>query len=101
MPITRKQFELEIDREIEEWMKKIHDFLAKRKEEAFSAEELYRTFTGRRLRIPPTEDEEGGYYEKEGIDFDAALEKLVEIAAVEKRIIRAEDYYCWLGPLIL
>jgi len=40
MPITRKQFESEIDPEIEEWMKKIHTFLAEHKDEAFTADEL-------------------------------------------------------------
>ena len=93
MPITRKQFELEIDIKTEEWMKKIQDFLGAHKEQAFSAEELYKEFTGKKLRVPPTENEEGGYYESEGVDFDAALEKLVEIQEAEKRIIRDTDFY--------
>ena len=103
MPITRKQFELEINSKTSEWMRKIHKLLAEHKDQAFSAKELYKSFTGKQLpRFPIPEDEGGGFgysaegYE-EGVAFDTALEKLVELGTAEKRIIQGEDYYSY-GP---
>ena len=80
MPITRKQFELEIDTEIEKWMEKIRAFLVEHKDVAFSRTELWETLCGK------------------GEEWEAwvsALDKLVELAQAEKRIIRDTNYYAY------
>ncbi len=79
MPITRKQFEIGIDPKIEEWMEKIRAFLSEHKDEAFNANELLEALHGR----------------NEPKDFLAAVEKLVELGAAEKKIIRGTDYYSY------
>lgn len=78
MPITRKQFELEIDPKTEEQMKPIESFLSSHKNDAFGREELWEALRGK------GEEREA---------WDAALDKLVELGVVEKRIIRGADYY--------
>lgn len=105
MPITRRQFELEIDTKTEEWMDTIKVFLAEHKSEAFTLEELRRHFSpvlverlsdlekkmvqamgkGNPFNVPS--DEKGA--------FDLALEKLVEQNMVEKRIVRGTPYYAY------
>lgn len=40
MPITRRQFELGIDHQLEEYMRRIYDLLQAHEDEAYSAEEL-------------------------------------------------------------
>lgn len=85
MPITRKQFELEIDPRIEEWMKKIHVFLTEHKDEAFRESELRNALLG---EAPPM-----------SLDvmkaFSQALEKLAELEVVEFRKIRDEWYFSY------
>ncbi len=85
MPITRKQFELEIDSKIEEWMKKIYTFLAEHKDVAFGRRELWETLCGE---------------SEERRAWDTALSKLVEMGAVERRAIRGTDYHSY-GPFPL
>jgi hypothetical protein len=84
MPITRRQFELEIDIEIEGWMEKISAFLAEHKDEAFKESELWYALWGDRpLPLDVMQA------------FDRALEKLSELEAVEFRKIRDEWYYSY------
>lgn len=97
MPITRKQFELGIDAQIEAWMAKIHFFLADHKDEAFAGFELaeqldgfsqeYKAFRLKGVSIGPMFDSV----------FELALEKLLETGAVDTRLIRGESYY-HVGP---
>ena len=82
MPITRKQFELGIDSEIEEWMKKIHSFLSEHKDQAFSEGEL-RESLGLKLPTPV----------KEIKAFEAALDKIVGLGVAEERLILDKSYY--------
>ena len=109
MPITRRQFELEIDAKIEEWMRKIHSFLAEHKDEAFNEDELRQHYS------PPLvgllSDAQKRYLQVKGKgdpfdilpgekwSFDRALEKLVDLRAVEKATIRASEYYAYKRDL--
>ncbi len=87
MPITRRQFELEIDTQMEEWMKKIHAFLGEHKDKAFTIAELYNewqsVFDLRSLLL------------NERPSVEKALDKLVQLGAVEARTIRGESYYSY------
>ncbi len=82
MPITRKQFVIGIDPKIEEWMKKIHSFLSQHKDAAFTREELWGAL---QVQVKPEEWEA----------WDTALDKLTELKAVGKGIIRGTDYYAY------
>ena len=82
MPINRRQFELGVDTEIEEWMGKIVDFLAEHKDEAFTRSELWKLIYAKSSW--PTSVEEA---------FNKALEKLSQIGDVEIKRIRDKNYY--------
>lgn len=87
MPITKRQFELEIDQKTEEWMKSIHAFLAQHKDEAFTEHEIrqqFRPAVGVFAILP-----------EEEADFHLGLEKLVGLGAVGKAIIRGSAYYAY------
>ncbi len=84
MPITRRQFEMEIDTQIEEWMKKIHGFLTEHKDVAFKESELRYALWGERpLPLDVMQA------------LNRALEKLFELKAVEAKKIRDEWYYSY------
>ncbi len=82
MPITRKQFEWGVDTEIEDWMNKILAFLAEHENEAFTRDELWKLIykqTSWQMTVREA--------------FNEALDKLVFIKDVERRIIRDVEYY--------
>lgn len=106
MPITRRQFELEIDIKTEEWMDKIEAFLAEHKDEAFTEEDLRQHYRPillgllseqekRRLQVIGGKGDPFAILPDEKRAFDLALEKLVEIQAAEKRIFRDTHYYAY------
>jgi len=88
MPITRRQFDMGIDNEIEKCMGKISSFLAEHKDEAFSIEELSEVCYGEVRSFI------------EGKTVAEALDKLVE-QEVESRKIRNVYYYSWIEVLEL
>lgn len=101
MPITRKQFELGIDSPVQDWMNKLYDFLAARKEQAFAEDELADELNGwdpkqkeLKARVPSLVVRPLG-------DFKLALEKLVETRAVGVRRIKETAYYSHSRPLEL
>ncbi|MBI2832231.1 MAG: hypothetical protein HYX79_08245 [Chloroflexi bacterium] len=87
MPITRRQFELEIDPKVEEWMRSIHSFLTTSKNEAFTFSELWEALVGERTG--------SGLTTSISEDFRLALDSLLELGAVEKRKVRNLDYYSY------
>lgn len=91
MPITGKQFELGIDSEIEGWMKKIHGFLSSHPELAYTLEELAREVDGLSFYPIPLSSPTPTR------SFSISLDKLIEIAAVEVRIVKEQRYYR-VGP---
>jgi len=91
MPITRKQFELGIDAEIESYMKRIHDFLAQHRDEAFTLSEL-----GQALGVPLASWLRLSSGE---LAFLRAVDKLVEAGAVATKHIENIPYHAWRAPL--
>ena len=83
MPITRRQFDLGIDKAVEQCMVRIHEFLSKSKNQAFSKGEIFSAISG---EVPLKK-------------FDRALEKLAEIRAVDVRYVKNESYYAYLENL--
>lgn len=85
MPITRKQFELGIDSTVEDWMEKIYTFLDQNKTQAFNSSEI-----GAALDAPSNYGEMGYAQERA---FNSALEKLVEMNAVNEREVEGTIYF--------
>ncbi len=93
MPITAKQFELGIDSVIEDWMRRIHEFLVAHRQEAFTVAELAEQLNGL--------DKQFERFKSKGIEteprfqagFLVALDKLAETGAADSRIVRGERYY--------
>jgi hypothetical protein len=93
MPVTRRQFELGIDQEIEDFMKKIYLFLAQRSDQAFGEEEIFQEHA---VEMP---DRLSALYKH---PLHIALERLVEQEAAKKKGIRDRNYYTYGDkPLIL
>lgn len=108
MPITRRQFELEIDEELEEWMRDIHGFLAEHKDEALTKEELLEHYRSGLLEQLSDQEKELSITESvdpfdilsgEKTAFELALEKLVEFGVVGKAKIRYSEYYAYKDEL--
>ncbi len=104
MPITRKQFLYEIDAKTEEWMIRIHGFLAEHKDEAFTEEELRQHYAPtliqllteveqKMVRRPNAIIDAFYYLPGEGSALSLALVTLVEVKAVQKAVIRESVYY--------
>ena len=87
MPITRKQFELGIDEDIEEWMKKIHEFLSEKNDQAFNISEVLEQFEVREAS------------EKHKVEL--ALDKLVEMRSIGERMIKYTTYYSYTEGLAI
>ena len=110
MPITRRQFELEIDAKTEEWMKKIHGFFTEHKDEAFSKEELRQYYSKllaehlpekeREMVLSPDTQFDAFYFlSGEASAFNLALERLVGLEVLDKSIIRSKNYYAYRDEL--
>jgi hypothetical protein len=84
MPITRRQFDLGIDESVEEVTREIHRFLSSRRTQAFSRDELLAAILNQ---------------EPSARHVDSAIEKLVEIRAMDLREVRGERYYAYLEDL--
>lgn len=98
MPITRKQFDLGIDHLIERWMLKIHELLSQHRDKAYSEEELKAALS----YLPIAEGTIAELaHVKRRHPAEAALEKLVELGAIEARIVESKTYYAYLGELPL
>ena len=80
MPITRRQFELGIDKEVEGWIRQVYGQLEKNKDLAYSHQELLEG-----LRGGPPEPEK----------FERALYALLALSAVAKSEVDGTDYYAF------
>lgn len=87
MPITRRQFELGVDKKMTELMRVIHDFLLDNIHKAYDKDEL--VYLLPHFKDLPSEI------------IDKVLDKLVEAEAVEEGTIKGEKYYAYKGPLEL
>ena len=81
MPLTKRQFELGVDAEAEEWMRQVYALLERQQESAFSVEELQQTLLGDSRDIAREEK------------FGAALRALVEVQAVKQGFVKDQQYY--------
>ena len=88
MPIPRKYFEMGIDEKVEEWMRRINTYLTEYKGKAFTREELHQYYGLNRKDVRQ-------FLQMGGSDFEAALEKLLELEVVEARMIRSDNYYSY------
>lgn len=84
MPITRLQFELGIDAGIEALMVSVCDLLEADPDTAYAEEELYRLFAA---------NEPGTYIDTSYLDI--ALQKVLELGAVEARAVANAKYYAF------
>lgn len=84
MPVTRRQFQLDVSADIEEWMKRIHSFLVEHWDEAFTAGELSRDVPLRRGELME---------EFERSIFSRALTRLVASGHVERKMVDGKDYF--------
>ena len=101
MPLTRKQFELGIDKHVEEWMRRIYSYLSQHKEEAFTEDELAKGLGVEEPSAPISSNNmarasyikaEQEYRDKLQL-LNKALGKLIEIGVVETGEVRATIYY--------
>lgn len=85
MPISRLQFEMGIDDGIEALMVSVYELLEANRDAAYAEEELYRLFTA---------NAPGSYIDTSYLDI--ALQKVVELGAVEERPVANAKYYAFL-----
>jgi hypothetical protein len=85
MPLTKRQFELGIDEEGEDWMRQVYRLLAEHRDLAYSSEELLETIFGNSISAAANSSK-----------FNLSLEILAEIGAVDKREVDRTDYYAFL-----
>ena len=83
MPLSKRQFELGIDSEAEDWMRQAYQFLAGQPDLAYSLEELEEA-------VPGKEASSG----RSG-KLEHALDVLAEIGAFDKATVRGTDYYAF------
>jgi hypothetical protein len=89
MPITRRQFDLGIDSEVEAVMKRVVDYLKGGRDQAFTPEELWEGCYGPR---PPQSTVFYPVDERESYFF-YALQRLVDLRVVEERVLGSAQYY--------
>ena len=83
MPITKRQFELRIDDDIENRMRQIYELLINNRDLAYSVEELHKAFLGET------------YHVQQRKKLERALEVLGEIGAAEVRIVDDTEYFAF------
>ena len=85
MPLTKRQFELGIDEEGEEWMRQVYRLLAEHRDLAYSTEELEEAILGAEVMAAA-----------DSWKFTHALEILAEIGAVDRRQVDRSEYHAFL-----
>jgi len=83
MPITKRQFELGIDEDIQSWMQKIYALLSKNRESAYSTEEIRDSLAG------------DVFQDATSKMIYRARDVLVEIGAIDKRPVDFTDYFAF------
>jgi hypothetical protein len=83
MPITKRQFELGIDDQVDDFMRQVYEMLANNKELAYSKAELRDALPGNPLSAPQFDP------------LDIAIDTLTRITAIEKREVSNIKYYAF------
>ena len=81
MPLTKRQFELGVGEDTEILMRTIYSILAKDREHAYDAVEIFRL--------------DKRFMDEWRDRFDRALEALVEVGALELRDVDGTSYYAF------
>ena len=97
MPISRRQFDLGIDKETDDWITKIHQFLSEHKDEAYSEDEI-------RVKLNLKSSKYRYTFSSENIGdskthFKIAIDTLVESGAIGKKEIQGINYYIYIKPI--
>lgn len=82
MPLTKRQFELQIDEEMENWMRQVYLLLVAHRELAYSYLELLEAVFG-------PQKSAGAKNAK----FRRTLDILCELGAIDRRSVGETDYY--------
>lgn len=83
MPLSRRQFELGVDPEAEDWMGQVYGHLEGHRDSAYSYDEVRKAIRG------------GSLPQAELNKFNSALDVLVRIGAVNKAEVDGKDYYAY------
>lgn len=87
MPLTRRQFELGIDEESEQWMRQAYLFLSDHQDLAYSDAELYQEVVGESPELTKRKK------------FDHTLFILGEIGGLDVRVLDGSNYFAFLEEL--
>ena len=87
MPLSRRQFELGIDEESEQWMRQAYRLLSDNSDLAYSAAELYKEVVG---ESPDLSNKK---------KFDHTLFILGEIGGIDVRVLDGSHYFAFLEEL--
>ena len=90
MPITRQQFELGIDSEIETYMRNVATFLEHHPDEAYSLDELWQSVIGEPASVPFSAI---SIWPLEQKKFAYALDRLVDLGVAADRQLANVRYY--------
>jgi hypothetical protein len=96
MPISRRQFDLGINEDIEAWMRRIDEFLAQHPSEAFSVAELARQFGVPELDMSVhtvAQNLSSFLMSDEQKRFAVALVKLSDVDVVSEREVAGDSYF--------
>ena len=93
MPITRRQFEIRLSDKLLAHMRSIHEFLTEHKNEAFREDEIALRFPDAQTRFFQTGED------ILPIISVPALQKLVELGAVDARVIDGNLYFAYREDL--
>ena len=85
MPLTKRQFELGLDEEAEDWMRQAYQLLEQNRDLAYSAKELGEAVLGAAA----------GFLDQSK-KLERVLDVLAEIGAVDKGTVAGTDYYAYL-----
>jgi Fe2+ or Zn2+ uptake regulation protein len=83
MPLTKRQFELRIDEEMEDWMRQVYHLLNNHRDLAYSSEELCQAVLGKSRDLSASEK------------LHRSLDALARIGAVERREVHETAYYAF------
>ena len=84
MPITKRQFELRITPEVEEWMGKVYGFLENHRSQAYSVSELVEQFSS-------------ATHKNQDVTtlIKVSVVTLVGVGALGCALVRGESYYAF------
>ena len=95
MPLTKRQFELGITDEVENWMRAVYNLLGGHKELAYSQQEIIDSLLGEE----PISGDSYLEYSRGSRNIEHSLGVLAGIGAVERRKVGYQEYYVFQQEL--